>query len=208
MSTSQRFFYPNLMGRIMLASLEEVLGRNGINAVLNLAGRSELIGNYPSENLEREFSFETISILQAMLEQAYGPRGGRGLALRAGRVCFKYGMRAFGPQMGLTESAFRLLPLNAKLKTGGRVFADLFNRLSDQRVRFEDAGTNLLWHIERCPLCWGRHTGEPSCHMAVGLLQECLYWVSGGKIFNVEETQCIAEGDPVCTIEIDKTPLA
>jgi hypothetical protein len=208
MNDLPQFFYPNLMGRIMLASLEEVIGRNGINAVLNLAGRPELIGNYPPADLERGFSFETVSALQSMLEQAYGPRGGRGLALRAGRVCFKYGMREFGPMMGLTETAFRLLPLNAKLKTGGQAFADLFNRLTDQRVRLEDAGPKLLWHIERCPLCWGRHTGEPSCHMAVGLLQECLYWVSGGKIFNVEETQCVAEGDPVCTIEIDKTPVA
>ncbi len=31
-------YYPNKMGRIVLLSLEETLGRNGLNAVLNLAG--------------------------------------------------------------------------------------------------------------------------------------------------------------------------
>jgi predicted hydrocarbon binding protein len=41
----------------------------------------------------------------------------------------------------------------------------------------------------------------------VGLLQEALYWVSGGKVFNVEEKTCIAAGDKVCTIEIDQSPI-
>lgn len=47
----------------------------------------------------------------------------------------------------------------------------------------------------------------PSCHLAVGILQEALYWISSGKYFNVEETTCIAQGDSACTIEISKTPL-
>jgi predicted hydrocarbon binding protein len=45
------------------------------------------------------------------------------------------------------------------------------------------------------------------CHLAVGLLQESLYWLSGGKMFNVEETACIGRGDAACTISIDRTPL-
>jgi len=39
-------------------------------------------------------------------------------------------------------------------------------------------------------------------------LQEALYWLSGGKVFNVEETACIAKGDPACTIVIDRIPLS
>ncbi|RPH62583.1 MAG: hypothetical protein EHM81_01925 [Chloroflexi bacterium] len=91
---------------------------------------------------------------------------------------------------------------------GANSFADIFNKYSHQRVYLEDQGKRLLWHIERCPLCWERHTETPACHMAVGVLQESLYWVSGGKYFNVEETHCIATGDAVCTIVIDKTPMS
>jgi predicted hydrocarbon binding protein len=196
------------MGRIILESMEEVVGKNGLNAVLNLAGRSDLIDNYPPSDLQPGFSFETLSGLLAQLEHAYGPRGGRGLAIRIGRVVFKYGMREFGPQMGLTETAFRLLPFNMKIRTGGQALADLFNRWTDQRVHIEERDEKLLWVIERCPLCWERHTGDCTCHLAVGLLQESLYWLSSGKIFNVEEILCIARGDPTCTIEIDQTPLA
>jgi predicted hydrocarbon binding protein len=153
-------------------------------------------------------AFESLSRLQVGLEQAYGVRGGRGLALRVGRACFSYGLREYGSRLGLTEAAFRLLPLRTKLDSGARVFAELFNRQTDQRVRIEAGPESMLWHIERCPLCWQRQAEEPACHMAVGLLQESLYWLSGGKIFNVEETHCIARGETACTVAIGLTPLA
>jgi hypothetical protein len=207
MNPASAFYYPNRMGRIILESMEEVVGRNGLNAVLNLAGLGGMIGNYPASDPKLDFSFETVSRLMDKLEHAYGPRGGRGLAIRIGRVAFKYGMRSFGPQMGLTETTFRLLPLGTKIRMGGQALADVFNKETDQCVCIEERGGKLLWVIERCPLCWERHTSEAACHLAVGLLQESLYWVSGGKIFNVEETLCIAKGDPTCTIEIDQTPL-
>jgi len=40
------------------------------------------------------------------------------------------------------------------------------------------------------------------------LIQEALYWVSGGKYFQVEEKTCIACGDSACTIVIDQTPMS
>src|SRR5258706_2793331 len=201
------FFYPNRMGRIILLALEEILGGNGVNAALNRESLSNVIGNYPPHNQDLEFPFQFVSRLQSVLDDMYGPRGGRGVALRAGRACFQYGLREFGPLLGLTDLTFRLLPLQTKLKMGANAFADIFNKYSDQRVRLEDKGKRIFWNIERCPLCWERHVESPACHMAVGVLQEALYWVSGGKYFNVEETHCIARGDSVCTIVIDKTPM-
>jgi len=207
MTNHQPFFYPNRMGRIILLSMEEVMGRNGVHAILKLASLSSLLDNYPADTNELAFSFSTVSTLTEMLEQVYGPHGGRGLAMRIGRACFNNGIRQYGTQMGITEMAFRLLPLPAKVSAGARAFAELFNMFTDQKVRVVEEGNKLLWHIERCPLCWERHTHEPVCHLAVGLLQEALYWLSGGKVFNVEEKTCIAAGDEACTIEIDQSPI-
>lgn len=205
--TETSFFYPNRMGRIMLLALEEIIGRHGVNALLNLASLTGYINNYPPHNQDLRVPFEDISRIQSVLEEAYGPRGGRGLALRTGRASFSYGLREFGPELGLTDLAFRLLPLPIKLKVGSQALAGLFNQFTDQRVRLEIDEKNIFWHIERCPLCWQRQTADPACHLAVGLLQETLYWVSGGKFFSVEETQCIARGDETCTIVIDQNPL-
>lgn len=205
---NDEFFYPQKMGRIILLGMEEVISKSGVDAILHLAELDDLIQNYPPSKAEKSFSFEKVSLLLGTLEQAYGPRGGRGLALRTGRASFKYGLKEYGTMLGLTEVAFRLLPLSTKLRVGARSFAELFNKHTDQRVRVEETDSTIFWHIERCPLCWERKADEPICHLAVGLLQEALYWLSGGKVFNVEETACIARGDSNCTILVYKTPLS
>jgi predicted hydrocarbon binding protein len=202
------FYYPQKMGRVILLGMEEVMGRNGVSGVLRLNSLESLAENYPAASNDRTFSFETISAIQTAFELAYGPRGGRGVALRVGRASFKYGLKEYGSMLGLTEMAFRLLSLSTKLHAGAKTFADLFNKHTDQKVSIEERDGRIYWNIERCPLCWGRKAEEPVCHLAVGLVQEALYWVSGGKVFNVEETACIAAGGSVCTLVIDQTPIS
>ena len=183
------------------------MGRNGVHAILKLAPLPSLIENYHPDNKERVFSFSTLSTLTDTLERMYGPHGGRGIALQVGRACFNNGVRQFGVQTGITEKTFRLLPLRGKVSVGAKALAELFNTFTDQKVRVEEENGKLFWHIERCPLCWERHAQNPVCHLAVGLLQEALYWLSGGKVFNVEEVTCIATGDEMCTIVIDQLPI-
>jgi predicted hydrocarbon binding protein len=201
------FYYPNKMVRIVLLAMEEVMGRNGVNAVLNLAKLHHLVNNFPPNNFDRQVTFKELGTLMRSLDEMYGPRGGRGLAMRAGRACFKYGIKEFGPVLGIADLAFRLLPLNLKLKVGADVFCELFNKFSDQVVRLDELDDRYIWTIERCPVCWGRRADAPCCHLAVGILQESLYWVSGGKNFEVQETSCIACGESSCTIVIDKKPM-
>ena len=207
-ATAERsYYYPNKMGRIVLLATEEVMGRNGVNAVLNLAKLRHLVNNYPPNNFDRQFRFEDLGRLQQALEEMYGPRGARGLALRAGHAAFKYAIKEFGPVVGISDLAFRLLPIGMKMKVGLEVFAEVFNKFSDQIVRLGEDESHYIWTIDRCPVCWGRHANEPCCYVAVGILQEGAYWVSGGKSFSVEETTCIAKGDEDCTIVIGKRPL-
>ena len=92
-------YYQNLMARIYLDALEEVMGKNGTKAVLNLAGLSNLIDNYPPTNLNREFDFADFGALGQAIDDMYGPRGGRGLALRAGRATFADALSKFGHNM-------------------------------------------------------------------------------------------------------------
>lgn len=200
-------YYPNKMVRIILLAMEEVMGRNGVNAALNLARLRHLVNNYPPNNFDREVTFVEIGSLMKALEDMYGPRGGRGIALRAGRAAFKYGIKEFGPILGIADLAFRLLPLNMKLKVGADIFAEAFNRFSDQQVKISDEDDRIVWQNLTCPMCAGRKTEMPSCHLAVGILQESLYWVSGGKHFDVTQTSCRACGDETCTFILDKKPM-
>ncbi len=195
------------MGRIILTAMEEIMGRHGVNAVLNLAHLPHLVNNYPPNNLNLGFSFVEVSLIQQTLDDMYGVRGGRGLALRAGRETWKYALKEFAPILGISDLATRILPLGLKLKIGLEMFAETFNKFTDQRVRLGENAQSYLWMIERCPMCWQRTSEKPCCHLAVGLLEQSLDWVSQGKRFQVEEVSCIACGDETCTITISKKPL-
>jgi predicted hydrocarbon binding protein len=204
---AQQYYWPNKMGRMFLLALEDVMGKNGVNAVLNLAGQRHLVDNYPPNNLDRGWSFDEMGAINQALHDMYGPRGGKGLAVRAGRRGLYYALKDFGAVLGLTDLAFRLLPLGMKIKMGLNAFADTFNKVSDQIVRLEEDADHHYYYIDRCPVCWGRTSSVPICHAALGLLLEGLYWGTGGKNFRVEETQCIAKGDASCLFVIDKRPL-
>lgn len=200
-------YYPNKIANIALKALEEVMGKNGVNAILNLANLKHLIDHYPPSNLNREFDFAYFSAIWGALEEMYGPRGGRGLALRAGRATFAEGLKNFGALAGAGDLAFKVLPLHLKLKIGLPAMARIFTQTSDQLSTVEEKEDHFTYTIHKCPVCYGRHIEKPGCHIATGLLQEGLKWVSGGYEFRVVETKCIAVGHDVCEFEIMKEPV-
>jgi predicted hydrocarbon binding protein len=199
--------YSNQVVRILLQALEEVLGQSGVNAVLNLAQLHHLVSHYPPHTAELTFSFAEVQAILRSLDEMYGPRAGRGLALRTGRACFKYGLREFGSKWKLTETGFRLLPLTQKVKSAAEACAVFYKAYIGRPVDLSDDDQRLVWRMAQCPECAGRQTTEPCCHLAVGLLQEAAYWASNGKYFEVEEVSCVAGGNPVCTLVLDKRPL-
>ncbi|MCX6065377.1 MAG: methanogen output domain 1-containing protein [Chloroflexi bacterium] len=202
-------YYPSKFGMIMIKSLEYVMGKNGLNAILNIAGLNGYVDNYPADNLEKSFDFADVSSINIALEEMYGPRGGRGLALRAGRATFADGLKSFGALAGVGDLAFKVLPLQAKLRIGVPAMAKIFSQVSDQHSTVEERENEFVYTIHKCPVCWGRSgVDKPVCFIAVGLLQEGLKWVSGGNEFRVNESKCIGLGDEVCEFIIQKEPIA
>jgi len=200
--------YANKFALIMLVALEDVLGKNGLKAVLNLAHLSELSDNFPPDNLNKEFDFSDVSAINQALEEIYGPRGGRGLALRAGRATFADSLKNFGALAGASDLAFKILPLGTKMRIGVPAMARIFTQVSDQHSTSQEKDGVFIYTIHRCPVCWGRHgLDKPVCFIAVGLLQEGMKWLSGGKEFRVNESKCVSMGDEVCEFIIEKTPI-
>lgn len=198
-------FYPNKIGYILMQALEEVIGAKGINETLHLACLPHRINNYPPNNLELQFPSYELSHVQTALENLYGQLSGLGVALRSGRVCFKYSLR------DLTtiheDMEFRLLPVEKKLRVGAGMFANLFNQYTKQIIHLSEESDRFIWEIHSCPICFNRHAEAPICHLAVGIIQESMLWISGGKFFRVEETQCSAKGDSNCTFVAYKQAL-
>lgn len=200
---------PNRFARIALQSTEEMVGAKTMEALLNGAYLAHLIGHYPEANLERGFDFADFAALNLGMEALYGPRGGRGLALRAGRQTFAQALGNFGALAGTGDVAFKVLPLNMKLKIGLAALARIFSEISDQTTSLQEHQHEFDFLVHRNATCWSR-SGEakPVCYFMVGLLQETMHSISGGREFRVDEAECQAMGDASCRFVLQKDPLS
>lgn len=198
--------YPNKIGRLTFLSLEEVMGANGVKALLRLADLPQFIDAYPPNDLKREFPFEAIAATSVALGTMYGPRGARGLELRAGRVAFTLGLKEFGPLLGMADLALKLMPVTMKLKIVLNATAQTFDRFSDQSSYVQEEKTRFVYHITKDPSSLRPDPGL-NFYIARGILEEATAWVSGGRRFSVEQVSCIALGDPTTSFVINKEPL-
>lgn len=196
------YYYPNKMGLVILDAIEEILGKNGINALFRSAGLEQRIDNYPPSNLNKEWDFAEFSALDAALDDMVGPRVGRALSLSAGHTAFNEGIQGFAAFVGMADVAFQVLPHRTKIKVGLKAMAEVFTKFSDQPSHVEEDDGCYLYVIERCPVCWGRKTDKPICHIAAGLVQEAIKWISGGQTYQVREIECVAQGGNTCSFNI------
>ena len=202
-----KYFYPNKWARIILTSAEEVMGAQGVSAMLNMAKIPQYINNYPPDNMKKEFAFMGVGQLQQAIWDMYGNRGARVFAVRAGEQAFKEGLAQFKSVSAAAQVAMRVGSLEGKVKLGLEFFSKFFNTVSDQVVQVSEDEKHWIWTITRCPVCWGRKSNEPVCHLAIGVLQAALAWTTEGKKFRLLETECKAKGDENCVIKIEKVPV-
>lgn len=195
--------YPNKFGRIILESLEQAVGRNSGRAVLRLAEIGRYANRLPSDDLVKGFDFAEVSSIGLALERMYGPRAGRGVALKIGSAIFDDGLRAFVALNGTVRQGSALKPDQLSLKAGLGSLAELLNNLSDQVSEVQLRNGAVVWRSLRCACCWGRiGETEPVCHIVGGLLVEAVAWISGHAEFHVEETACVAMGSDACEFVI------
>jgi predicted hydrocarbon binding protein len=199
-------YYPNKMARIYVMAIEETIGSEAMKAVYELAG-VPLDYYPPPDNFAKEFDFAYYGAIGAALEKMFGLRGVRGLTLYAGRASLAGGLAEFGSIIGVSELAFKAIPLRAKLKIALKGLAETYARFSDLVAEVEEADDRLIYTIRQCPVCWGRTGQKPICYGAVGIIQEGLCWVSEGREFQVVEVACHAMGDEACVFHIQKEPL-
>ena len=69
------YYYANKFALIILDALSDIMGENGLKAVLNLAHLPELIDNYPPDNLQKEFDFADVSAINQALEEPWREPG-------------------------------------------------------------------------------------------------------------------------------------
>jgi len=191
----------NALVRQALTSAQEVMGENGLNAVLRTSGLERFIGNFPSDNLEPSIEAAQYAKLNETIEAFYG-RGGRGMLRRIGKASFQYAVREQAALLGIAGVALKLLPEKQRIKFILNSMAGALKKSNPQvEAWVDDSGERLAYMESTCAICNSRHSETPVCHLYAGSIGEAVRWATGRE-FNITETHCLAKGDAYCRFEV------
>jgi len=191
----------NALVRQALTSAQEVMGENGLNAVLRTSGLEKFIGNFPPDNLEPSIEASQYAKLNEAIEAFYG-RGGRGMLRRIGKASFQYAVREQAALLGIAGVALKLLPEKQRIKFILNSMANALKKSNPQiEAWVDDKGERLAYMESTCAICFDRHSADPICHLYAGSIGEAVQWATG-KEYKIIETHCLAKGDPYCRFEI------
>lgn len=199
-------YYPNRFARLMMQAMQDVMGLHGLNTILSLAGLDNYIDQMPPDNLAKQFDFAYIAAIAEALEDVYGPRGGRGIALRIGRAMVTNGLNNFGALAGMASNEYRRLPVDKRLYIGLETLAAVFTRFSDQESSVQDMDTVYHFLAEPSPMAWGRPLDQPVSHMLVGIIQATLHWSTQHE-YHVQELPPSENQSDESVFRVNKQPI-
>ena len=191
----------NALVRQALVAAQEVMGENGLNAVLRASGLEHFVGNFPPNDLNPSIQASQYARFNAAIEEFYG-RGGRGMLKRIGKASFEYGAREQAALLDIAGVALKLLPERQRIKFILNQVASALKKTNPQvEAWVDDSGGRVAYIESTCAICNSRTSQTPICHLYVGSIGEAVRRVTGHE-HEIVETQCIARGDPHCRFEV------
>ncbi len=191
----------NAIVRQALVSAEEVMGTNGLHAVLRTSSLERFVSNLPPNDMQPSIKTSDYAKLNQAIENFYG-RAAKGMLRRIGRASFQYGVREQSALLGVAGVALKLLPRKQRIMFILNGMADALKKSNKEVDAWMEEKGNTIAYIDRtCAICWGRQSEQPVCHLYVGSVGEAVLWATGVE-HEIIETHCLAKGDEFCRFEI------
>ncbi len=191
----------NTIVRQALVSAEEVMGANGLNAVLRASGLERFINNLPPDDLEPSIKAAEYAQFNQAIEDFYG-RGGKGMLRRIGKASFQYAVKEQAALLGVAGTALKVLPQKQRIKFILNSMVGALKKSNPQVEAWVDEEGDKLAYVESsCAICHSRHSDKSICYVYLGSLGEAVQWATG-KEYEIVETHCMAKGDDFCRFEV------
>ena len=191
----------NALVRQALIAAQEVMGENGLSAVLRASGLERFVGNFPPDDMNPSIQTSQYARLNAAIEEFYG-RGGPGILKRIGKASFEYAVREQAALLGAAGVALKLLPERQRIKF---ILTQMVGALKKSNAQVEawvdDSGERVAYLESTCGICHSRTSETSICHLYIGSIGEAVRWATGRE-HQIIETHCLARGDPYCRFEV------
>ena len=197
---------PNANVRLLLVALQDVMGDNGLKAVLKQGGLHRYIDNFPPDDTHRDAKFSEYGQVQQAVENFYGgPRGARAMMRRAGHATFQHTLKSRPAILGMVGVALKALPEGTRMK----FILDRIAKASTEEVNLpahvEDHDDHFLFVSEACACVFRSRDPKlgPCCFVTAGVLEAAVQWATG-KRHAVKEIACLQNGDDACRYRVEK----
>lgn len=193
-------------GQIFIGALAEIVGQPQAKVLLEETGLPEPEGSLPDFDSDLQFSLNSLKRILLVMKLSYPNKSAQGITQRIGEACFSPALRAFGPDLGLTQSSFQLLPLRRKLPEAVEAVATLLNQVASSKASFLQDEDYVHLTINECS--FEDEEADNLAHFLTGLLRAALYWISGGKSFHLLAANTFTVDEDGCRIHIPLKPAA
>jgi predicted hydrocarbon binding protein len=192
---------PNRIFYLALATLEDVLGKDGLDSVLVRARLGHYIGNFPPNTLDLEHPSTDFTRLLSAVVEILGKTGARLVMLRAGLRCFEIMYRDMPGLFALKGVEIRRGPHEKLFGENVRILTTIHDAgrhiFGNDIYKVDTVKDGWVLEIAPCYWCTGIVAEAPVCHGQVGFMLGLGHMIFGiGS--RIEETHCIAKGDPAC----------
>jgi hypothetical protein len=195
---------PNQLMNLTLVTLEEVLGKGGLDSILNYASLQRFIGNYPPHDYRAEQELSDLKRLLVACYDVIGEKTTKPILFLSGRRAIQIVVERYPELLGLDGVALApdggdnrfeqyVAVHNRLIAASNSLFGNTHNGYETEEGRVVD--------ISHCVFCEGITAPVPICSAPVGTAYELARRFLGNDV-TVQETLCRARGDPYCRILI------
>jgi predicted hydrocarbon binding protein len=200
--TQMKEKYPNQLFYLMLITAEEIMGKQGLNSILNYSKLTKFRDNFPPNNGDEEHPSEDFSALMRGFLDVLGVQGARPIMFRGGIKAFELIHEQFPTLFNINGISPEEMEIDAE--TAFQEFRKIYGiiveasrTLQGDVFKFYDVDEGVVLEITPCHWCVGVKADKPICYPQLGIQYGIAKWVTGREI-KVEETHCIAAGDEMC----------
>jgi predicted hydrocarbon binding protein len=180
----------NVVIRVTMDATAEVMGPNGMKALMNYAKMGHLIDNMPDYSPEMGFTDEDLRSIDRSFITILGMSGTVALYRLIGRAAGEWPIK-----LGILD-ANKDLPPDERLLKSIELIPVFTGRGTVSRE-----GSTIVYENPICAFCEGNPSDRPICSFQSGLMDVFIEW-SGVPGMRTVETQCKAMGADACRYEI------
>lgn len=194
---------PGALARIIFKSVEEHIGKNGLNMFLKRADLKEYIDSVPPDDATPTIKMSKFKKGIGLVIELFGEKAAKPLLLRWGKQTFEYSLESNPALFGLAGLVTTFMSEEKKTRFILKRILKESEKLYNTPHVLDEDDDNFYVEIKDCFYCGDIQSENCICWPPVGFWTSMMTWITG-KTHTVKEIECRAQGKDSCKFVIVK----